>query len=98
MDGWTEEQDLTGLKGRAIQPQDTYTHQPEVRVSHGHFQNVFCHHLVKVSGFCHYLHGSKDDVCPLRRREVPFKGLCQEGMEQRHVPPSTLMVRLSWVE
>ena len=80
-EGWSEEQGLPGLKGRAIQPQAAYIRQPQVRVSRDHVQHAAGQLLFIDVEVCHGVNGCEDDVCPLRRLEVFCKGLWEEGRE-----------------
>lgn len=80
--GWREEQGLTGLKIRAIQPQGTHICQPEVWVICDCLQHVAGHLLVKDAVISHRLDGLKDDICPLIRVEVFSKGLQQEERKE----------------
>ena len=90
------EQGLVGLKGRASQPQATYIHQPQVRVSHDHIHHAAGQLLLVDGCVSHCVDGCQDDVRPLRRLEVFAQGLWEEGMEQRQITLSTLILLLSW--
>lgn len=87
---------VTGLKGRAIQPQATYIHQPQLREFHGHLQKLLGRLLVQEAGAAQDLDGHKDDARPLSWPEVSAKGLWQEGREWRPVPASAQRVLLGW--
>ena len=91
-----EEQPLRGFMGRAIQPQATYIHQPEVRVFHGLIQHAAGPLLVRNAVICHGLNSREDDICPFKRLEVFSKRLWEEVRERRCVTLSVLMVMLSW--
>ena len=79
------EQGLTGLKGRASQPHDTYLHQPGGWVFHGLVQNAAGTLLLRSAGICHTLDGCEDDICSFKRLEVFSKclGVRKEAMSHQ---------------
>jgi len=81
------EQGLPGLKGRAIQPQDTYIRQPGGWVFHGLFQHAAGTLLLRSAGFCHSLDGSADDICSFKRSEVFSKCLGGRKDDTSHRVP-----------
>ena len=78
------EQGLTGLKGRAIQPQDIYIHQPGGWVFHGLIQHVAGTFLLRSAGIRHSLDGYEDDICSFKRLEVFSKCLGGRKEDMSH--------------
>lgn len=72
---------MKGLKGRAIQPQAAYIHQPGGRVFNCYVHHEFGPKMLIIFGAVatHYVKSLEDDGCPLRRLEVLSKWLWKEG-------------------